>query len=838
MTRSSETGEVLLRGIASTRPKGGTGFRLNWTLLGWRLIIAFLTLIGLAFTPVVFSVLMADGAANGGAGANDLGQIVNMLQAMANEQQQQRARLDTLQQAVGTTAQGVGVTQQVTEGVVQEVVQQVQAAMQQNQQDAQGQIQQMQQGQVLMQQQIEAAIQQSHQEVLNLSQALQGMQQQMQQQTAAQIPVPGSPPQVPQAAPGVQGSPQHQALGSPLGTPPMGATGAPNAQFIPPPNVNLGGHAGVAGLGGLGPGVNPAIAYAIQQGGVDAKVLSKPSTYDPVKSPGYAAFNDWSDHVITCVDAQIPGTWELLEHIKDTQPVAQVSIDDLSLHFPNIDRATLEYSNSNLYAVLITFTVGEARNIVRQARRPNGYEAWKLLQRRFNPVTIGRQRAGLTTIANPPSNVPMAQLAGEIVSWETKITEFEARPHAEKISEAIKMAAAVSMCPNRLREHLQLNAQRYTTYMELREEIFTYIEHTQSLTATSMDIGSLQSKGKGGGCFECGGPDLIKDCPKRAKGGQEAGKGKSKDKGKGKGGKDSKGKGKASSKDGGKGKNKSACSNCGKVGHTAEYCWNKKVKPLNSVDPRLSQLQSEYARRAVEDFQRINSGSNVVQAVQGSPQSSVVGALSPASSVLGPSVSQAQQQVGGNTIKRLSALSSRHAKRARGSGAGSSGDGQGTEQNIDLTLSSKTYAVLSNVDSGAAMSVCPPGTFPDYPVLARDDEEEIVLVAANEETVEHYGEVRPIVMTSEGHLREMVFQVAAVGKVLTSAAQICNRGHRIVLESEGGRSYIEDKETGDTFNLYQEDAVFNLYLHVIPYAETTGFCGQPTGSSAPADPQA
>ncbi|CAK9013570.1 Retrovirus-related Pol polyprotein from transposon TNT 1-94 [Durusdinium trenchii] len=479
--------------------------------------------------------------------------------------------------------------------------------MQQNQQDAQGQIQQMQQGQVLMQQQIEAAIQQSHQEVLNLSQALQGMHQQMQQQTAAQVPVPGSPPQSPQI------------------------------------------------------------------------VLSKPSTYDPVKSPGYAAFNDWSDHVITCVDAQIPGTWELLEHIKDTQPAAQVSIDDLSLHFPNIDRATLEYLNSTLYAVLITFTVGEARNIVRQARRPNGYEAWKLLQRRFNPVTIGRQRAGLTTIANPPANVPLAQLAGEIVSWETKITEFEARPHAEKISEAIKMAAVVSMCPNRLREHLQLNAQRYTTYMELREEIFTYIEHTQSLTATSMDIGSLQSKGsgKGGGCFECGGP--------------------------------------------------------------------------------LSQLQSEYARRAVEDFQKINSGSNAGQAVQRSPQSSVVGALSSASSVLGPSASQAQQLVGGITIKRLSALSSRRAKRARGSGAGSSADGQGTEQN----------AVLSNVDSGAAMAVCPPGTFPDYPVLARESEEELVLVAANEETVEHNGEVRPIVMSAEGHLREMVFQVAAVGKVLT-----------------------------------------------------------------------
>lgn len=111
MTRSAETGEILLRGIASTRREGGTGNRRRWApigwTLGWRLIIAFLTLVGILFTPVLFSVLMADGAANGGAGANELGQIVNMLQAMATWQQQQRARLDTLQQAVRTTAQGV-----------------------------------------------------------------------------------------------------------------------------------------------------------------------------------------------------------------------------------------------------------------------------------------------------------------------------------------------------------------------------------------------------------------------------------------------------------------------------------------------------------------------------------------------------------------------------------------------------------------------------------------------------------------------------------------------------------------------------------------------------------
>eukprot|EP00435_Cladocopium_sp_Y103_P027163 s2252_g6.t1 len=144
-------------------------------------------------------------------------------------------------------------------------------------------------------------------------------------------------------------------------------------------------------------------------------------------------------------------------------PSAMMSVDDLNLHFPQIDKATLEHSNSNLYAVLITYT-------------------------KFNPITIGRQRAGLTSIANPTANIPLAQLSGKAVSWEAKITEFEARPGAERISESIKMAALVSMCPAKLKDHLQLNAQHFRSYQELREEVFVYLDHTQATAATAMDV--------------------------------------------------------------------------------------------------------------------------------------------------------------------------------------------------------------------------------------------------------------------------------------------------------------------------------------------------------------
>ena len=497
-SRAAVAGPIVLKG--ATEAWGPTGIRLVQTVVQFGVIL--LACIGAIFTPVVFSTVMADGSPQAGV-PTEFQQMMNMLQQMAQEQANQRVHLDTLQQAIGSTAQGVGITQQVTEGVVSEVVQQVQATMQQRHQETQDQFQQ-------------------------VVQIVNSLHQRIDQVQSAATSNGGGTP-VGDAQTG-QPSQRPQSPTSPV--PPAGS----------PTNLGLPiqGPAVFAPMSPQMPQVNPAIAYAIQQGGVDAKVLAKPSVFDPVKQSGYSAFNDWSDHVITCVDAQIPGTWEILEYIKDHQPSSTMSVDDLNLHFPQVDKQTLEYSNSNLYAVLITYTANEARNIVRQARRPNGYEAWKLLHKRFNPVTIGRQRAGLTSIANPTANIPLAQLSSEIVSWESRIAEFEARPQSEKISEAIKMAAMVSMCPAKLKDHLQLNAQRFRNYQDLREEIFTYLDHTQAAASTAMDVGALH---KGSGCFVCGGPHLAANCPKRQKGGAGYGKG-GKDKGKGKGvGKD-KGKGK------------------------------------------------------------------------------------------------------------------------------------------------------------------------------------------------------------------------------------------------------------------------------------------------------
>ena len=56
-----------------------------------------------------------------------------------------------------------------------------------------------------------------------------------------------------------------------------------------------------------------------------------------------------------------------------------------------------------------------------------------------------------------------------------------------------------------------------------------------------------------------------------------------------------------------------------------------------------------------------------------------------------------------------------------------------------------------------------------------------------------------------------------VNKVLTSAADICSRGYRIVLGHGGGASYIEDLSTSEKINLRQQDGVYMHEWIVMPY---------------------
>jgi hypothetical protein len=444
-------------------------------------------------------------------------------------------------------------------------------------------------------------------------------------------------------------------------------------------------------------------------------------------------------------------------------------------------------------------------------------EAFRLLQVRFNPVTIGRQRAHLMKIANPQESISLDKLSAEIVSWENRIVDYEARPNAEKVSDAMKMAALIHMAPAKLREHLQLNAGRFVRYLDLREEVFSYLDQVTPASHTTMDIGSIS---RSGGCYNCGGPHLARDCTKPK---NDKGKGKGF---KGKGGKDGGGKGKSKGKYGGKdGKGKkgggkkgdgkqAVCSNCGKAGHTFDACWSK-PKPLNAVDPKLAEMQSAYAKAAMEDYKRLQSGASSSSA---SPPL-IIHPPSPPSPQ-SPKTTSTAAHVGSLVVRSLCALSRRALDISREIFRNST---PACVQRHLTRLVAGPNEVLATIDSGAAASVCPPGIFHGWPT--EDPEPGLTFQAADGTIVPEMHKVQPVIITEEGFVRQTQFSVASVHKVLVSAAEVANRGHRLVLSPYYMESYIEDLATGEIMKLHQQDGVYvqKMAVHV---PEDLGFYGQ------------
>lgn len=146
-------------------------------------------------------------------------------------------------------------------------------------------------------------------------------------------------------------------------------------------------------------------------------------------------------------------------------------------------------------------------------------------------------------------------------------------------------------------------------------------------------------------CFICGGPHLQQDC-------KQQGKGKGGFKGKGQSRKDGfKGKGKGGQKAGGNGMGKGSFGKKGSAGKKGG-CFN------------CGQLQSQFARAAVEEYGRMVQGGPEQPAAEAAAANIPASALPPQSSG-GPNASAplAPASAGSLVVKHLRAVSWGHSRR-------------------------------------------------------------------------------------------------------------------------------------------------------------------------------
>ena len=201
----------------------------------------------------------------------------------------------------------------------------------------------------------------------------------------------------------------------------------------------------------------------------------------------------------------------------------------------------LEFVLQQMHTALMSLTSCEANDIVANSRK-NPLEAWRRLQKRYDPTTGGRKRNLLCTIISQ-GRCSLLELRTGIERWESCVSRYE-KKLKNKMDDEIKLAG---LCRRSLRSTW---FSRLRTFEDARLEIVTYVEakfgfrirdSTPSDTglrehSDPTDVGAVNSlssgKGEGSssprdGCFRCGGAHFQRDCnARKSTGKQSSGKGK------------------------------------------------------------------------------------------------------------------------------------------------------------------------------------------------------------------------------------------------------------------------------------------------------------------------
>ena len=450
--------------------------------------------------------------------------------------------------------------------------------------------------------------------------------------------------------------------------------------------------------------------------------------------------------------------------------------------------------DDQIYTALTQLCEGEGLDIVRNISTKSGTEAWRRLVKRYDPTTVNRRRALMTSILSP-GTFKLTELSAAIEKWEESVRQFERRKNStgerKAMDDEIKSGILQQMCPDSLRNHLYLNASRFKSYIDVRTEIISYLEamNTAGAPGSPMDVGSMYrsaegwkgkgSKGKSGKGFK-GKQDKGKGKGGEHKGSKGTKGGKTANGfGTSKGGKSyeksywNKGEaGKARKGDGGKGK--SACWNCGSPNHWSSNCPHSK----GSSSSRIGCVDHDGCSDGWWQNQQWQQSEpqQEQQSSQGKPDSLVQG------------------------LDLLGFMYDRSSGRARW-----------VKDDANVSMHKMTFTM----DSGAAVSGIPVEECNDLGLPRESDQQTgTTYRAANGQGVQDEGKVKAEVINEKGVWKRLTARAIPISKPIASAAKICKAGHEIVLNSQGG--IIRNTYTGDITPLRIERDVFVFDVWVLP----------------------
>ena len=628
----------------------------------------------------------------------------------------------------------------------------------------------------------------------------------------------------------------------------------------------------------LDPAVVTAIAQAVavamqasnQHNGNKSNhnALGGPPEWDSGKDE--AGFTEWHVKVKAWLVNQDERALAWLNTARNADVVLETDDLDVQNFQSEAVRNACKKFNGLLYNVLVTKLRGEAFNIVSSVRDACGLEAWRLLMRRYEPRTPGTKRALLKNLFNMKAAKRIEEIEKNLLRVEETYARYEIMSSAA-IPEDIKTVILTELCTPELKEYLEFNSKDYG-YKETREAIMAYVERKRKDPLTAMEVGNHEFDncgvfwGSDENDYMYHDPD---DCYYEVNYSGYGVKGKGKSwgpKGKGKGPYKGAGKGapflKGGGKDKGKGKGKKGsfqgeCHWCGQWGHTASRCPEKDaymdwVRRTNNLG-KGGAMQVDTHHIAEEEVQWKNVGNplstlemdaryvdignmdchfpkltNRFGVLTESDEDDVVQSEPMKVHIKGPHKVDKKIAAGPGNQKKtrrrwtkleVGAISTSHEGLSQKVRSSTLCLSPPITDIIEVSNVIPTDQMELTIDSGAGENVMPGYMAPDTAVT-ESKESGVMYTAANGEMMPNRGCKRVKVTTQEGQLRTMNMQITDVNRALLSVAKICDAGHTVTFNTDGG--IIRNNSSGEETKFRRENNVYRMTVKL----NETGFARQ------------
>ena len=147
---------------------------------------------------------------------------------------------------------------------------------------------------------------------------------------------------------------------------------------------------------------------------------------------------------------------------------------DAPIQFTNLDPGAQQVAVMTFY-ILSSLCRKKALKLIRKTKEENGYEAWRIAHRKFDPASDRRYLNMLGEITGPQMGDKLEGFDEVIEDWEAMILVYEEMTN-EVISDSLMRSVLLNHAPGELKNHLQPQSHTLLTYDAMKMAIESDME--------------------------------------------------------------------------------------------------------------------------------------------------------------------------------------------------------------------------------------------------------------------------------------------------------------------------------------------------------------------------